>query len=178
MRPQVVVGDKAQIREFEVVQINRAAVFDGLFDVVVDDRITLPGAGRSEYDGCTEGIDYVYPSCVQLSLIPETCRQINGVFVRFQTHFLHETLVLLVERVFEQAALHQPRDTQTAGHQTEIPCKERQPIQQCPQGCEQPQAEQRTVAEEQHPSDCKEPQNTSAGNGLLLDTGVHHAGES
>ena len=104
---QVVVGYLGEVGVLEIIQEERIALLDGLFDVLVDYRIGLARTGRTQDHRRTEGIDKVNPSVIRPSPEPEAGAEIDRILVLLQFGFLHEGFVLDVEHVFEQVGLQQ-----------------------------------------------------------------------
>ena len=104
---QVVVGYLGEVGVLEIIQEERIALLDGLFDILVDYRIGLARTGRTQDHRRTEGIDKVNPSVIRPSPEPEAGAEIDRILVLLQFGFLHEGFVLDVEHVFEQVGLQQ-----------------------------------------------------------------------
>ena len=90
--------------ELIVIDHHGKALGTVLADEWVDDAEGLTGAGRSQDDGSTEGIDDVDPSVVQTLLIVVDHRDIDTVLVLFLVTALFEALVLKIPFVI--ANLH------------------------------------------------------------------------
>ena len=93
-----------QSRELIVIDHHGKALGTVLADERVDDAEGLTGAGRSQDDGGTEGIDDVDPAVVQALLIVVDHRDIDTVLVLFLVPALLKALVL--EIPFVVANLH------------------------------------------------------------------------
>ena len=104
---QVVVGYLGEVGVLEIIQEERIALLDGLFDILVDYRIGLARTGRTQDHRRTEGIDKVNPSVIRPSPEPEAGAEIDRILVLLQFGLLHEGFVLDVEHVFEQVGLQQ-----------------------------------------------------------------------
>jgi len=104
---QVVVGYLGEVGVLEIIQEERIALLDGLFDVLVDYRIGLARTGRAQDHRRTEGIDEVDPSVIRPAFEPKAGAEVDGILVLLQFGLLHEGFVLDVEHVFEQVGLQQ-----------------------------------------------------------------------
>jgi len=124
VRTQVVVGDDGQIVELEVVDIHRETFLDHLLDIVVDDGIALAGTGRTQHDAGPKGVDDIDPAGVPPFPVVEERGKIDRVFVLDQPRFLHETFVLVVERIVRHSAREQPSEPDARREQADIACTE------------------------------------------------------
>ena len=117
----MVVGYLGEVGVLEIIQEERIALLDDLFDVLVDYRIGLARTGRTQDHRRTEGIDKVNPSVIRPSPEPEAGAEIDRILVLLQFGFLHEGFVLDVEHVFEQVGLQQAWHPQPCHEQADIP---------------------------------------------------------
>ncbi len=87
---QVVVGDLRKVGKFVVVNVLGVALFDLLFNELIDNTVAFPAARASHTDTSSLRIYYVCEPAVPLLVIVKLRRQIYGVFVLDQAGFLLE----------------------------------------------------------------------------------------
>ena len=104
---KVVVSDRGQVVEFEVVEVHGEALLDLLADEAVHHGVGLAGTGRAEYYCRTKGIHRIDPAFVPCLAVVVTRTEVDRIFVLDQACFLHETFVFVVERVLAQPLLDQ-----------------------------------------------------------------------
>jgi hypothetical protein len=104
---KVVVSDRGQVVEFEVVEVHGEALLDLLADEAVHHGVGLAGTGRAEYYCRTKGVHRIDPAFVPCLAVVVTRTEVDRIFVLDQACFLHETFVFVVERVLAQPFLDQ-----------------------------------------------------------------------
>lgn len=147
---QVVVGDDGQIVELEVVDVHRVTFLDHLLDVVVHHRVALARAGRAQYDAGPERVDDIDPAGVPPLPVVEQRGKIDRVFVPDVTDLLHETFVLVVERVIRHPAREQPSEPDARREQTDITRAEGYRIEEARGGGPEMQVQQDVTPEKEH----------------------------
>ena len=150
VRTQVVVGDDGQIVELEVVDIHRETFLDHLLDIVVDDGIALAGARRTQHDAGPKGVDDIDPAGVPPFPVVEERGKIDRVFVLDQPRFLHETFVLVVERIVRHSAREQPSEPDACRKQTDVTRAEGCRIEETRSGGSEVQVQQQVATEKEH----------------------------
>ena len=112
---EVVIDNGTEVREFEVITVQREPFLNLLFEKVVHYCIRLTGTGCAQYDCRPEGVDNIYPSVVPLFLVVESGGEIYRVFILDFARLLLERLVFIVEYVVHQIVLQQSTHP-VAGH--------------------------------------------------------------
>ena len=99
---QVIVGQRTQIRIFEIVNIKAERLFDKLTYKVVYHGKTLAAAWRSDNGDRAKYGWYIQPALPCTALVAEQRRQVHRIFVLDQACFLHKGFVFVVENVVQQ----------------------------------------------------------------------------
>src|SRR5690606_16271686 len=99
MFQQMVEGNRGKVVKLKIVDIHRKALFDMLLDVVVYDGVGFSGAGSTKYNRSPKRIDDINPSIVPFAFVKKLRRKIDRVFIFYQTGFLLETLVFIIENI-------------------------------------------------------------------------------
>ena len=150
MAEQVVVGDGAQVRELEVVNIGGITLFNLLLDIGIDHGKGLAAARRTQDNGGTERVHHVYPAVPHLLLVPETGGQIDGILVLNEPCLLHEGFVLVVEHILHQVLPEQSGHPYPGGQEAAVACGQGEQIETGTRRKGQRQGEQPPIEEEQH----------------------------
>src|SRR5690606_17374575 len=98
----MVVGNGGKVVKLEIIDIHCKALFDVLLDVVVYDGVGLSGAGRTKYNRSSKRIYDINPPIVPLAFVIKPCGKIDRVFIFYQTGFLLETLVFVIENIVHE----------------------------------------------------------------------------
>lgn len=120
MVQQVVVSNRREVGEFEIVNIHRVPFFNLLLDVGIDHCETFPAAGRAQHDGRTLRQKNIDPAVVPPLAVIKARAQVHRIFVREQARFLLERFVLVVERIVHQIVLQKAAHPQATHQQADI----------------------------------------------------------
>src|SRR5690606_23356087 len=134
---QMVVCNGGQVVKLEIIDIHRKPLFDMLLDVVVYDGVGFSRAGSTKYNRGSKRIYDINPSIVPFAFVIKLCGKIDRVFIFYQTGFLLETLVFIIENIVHQIVAEwsaHPYPCHEQGYISQTRCKD---VKRCGNTCRQ-----------------------------------------